>query len=212
MGVLFSDKVRANSEVTTGAKPTPASEIVFRIKASVLQAKRIFQNIFSGEIQPHSKKDASGFGRSAYLVDEYWPELDEYIADHKSDKDILGLPINGKKFSKPNYAWSVRGFQKVSESRLTTIIRAVESRNLGPQGAARQKAMLRNDERLAHPGSEKSSDQRQEGSFPCFDARQKRRIRDARSGSGFGSRHGLDRLATGVRGFLARSSCISPSL
>ena len=59
------------------------------------------------------------------------------------------MPINGKKFNKPNYAWSADGFQKVSESRLTTIVRAVESRNLSPQGAARQKALLRNDERLA---------------------------------------------------------------
>ncbi len=37
----------------------------------------------------------------------------------------------------------------MSESRLATIWRAVESRNLSPQGAARQKALLRNDERLA---------------------------------------------------------------
>lgn len=95
------------------------------------------------------KRGASNFGRSAYLVDEYWPELDEYISDHKSDKDALGLPINGKKFNKPNYAWSADGFQKVSESRLTTITRAIESRNLSSQGASRQKALFRNDERLA---------------------------------------------------------------
>ncbi len=95
------------------------------------------------------KKGASNFGRSAYLVDEYWPELDEFISDHKCDRDTLGLPINGKKINKPNYAWSVDGFQKVRESRFTTILRAVESRNLSPQGAARQKALLRNDERLA---------------------------------------------------------------
>lgn len=96
------------------------------------------------------KRGESNFERSAYLVDEYWPELDEYISDHKSDKDIFGLPIDGKKFNKPNYGWSVDGFQKASERRFTVFVRAFESRNLSPQGAARQKALLKSDERLAN--------------------------------------------------------------
>jgi len=55
MGVLFSDKVRADSEVGRGPKPTPAGEITFRIKSSLLQARRIFKNIFSGDIQQYCK-------------------------------------------------------------------------------------------------------------------------------------------------------------
>ncbi len=60
MGVLFSDKVRADSEVGTGPKPTPASEIIFRIKSSLLQARRILQNIFSGDVQQYCKGELLG--------------------------------------------------------------------------------------------------------------------------------------------------------
>ncbi|HST19688.1 MAG TPA: VanW family protein [Blastocatellia bacterium] len=137
---LKSEKIRRTALPVRAAKLiTPADDLQSCASCNV---QSCFKHI-------ERKKGASGFERSAYLVDEYWPELDEYISDHKSDKDILGLPINGKKFNKQNYAWSASGFQKVSESRLTTIIRAIESRNLSPQGATRQKALLRNDERLA---------------------------------------------------------------
>lgn len=136
-----SDEIRKKAALPVPVADSPASELAPHSCASC--------NVRSCFRQIEHKRGVSSFGRSAYLVDEYWPELDQHVGDYKSDKDILGLPINGGKFNKPNYAWSVEGFRKVSESRLTAIVRAVESRNLRQQGASRQKALLRSDERLA---------------------------------------------------------------
>jgi hypothetical protein len=90
------------------------------------------------------------FGRAAFLVDEYWPEFDQYIHNQHRDTDLLGLPLDGKKYNKPNYAWATDGFQRVSEQRLMTARRALQSRKLSAQGAARQLSLLQYDERLAH--------------------------------------------------------------
>jgi len=95
------------------------------------------------------ENEIADFGRTAYLVDEYWPEFDERINAEKRDKDILGLPLDGKKRNKSNYAWSADGFHKVSESRFATLVRAVRSRRLSSQGAARQRTLLAHDEKLA---------------------------------------------------------------
>src|SRR6266404_2161718 len=81
------------------------------------------------------KKQGLEFGRTAYLVDEYWSEFDEYITSKKSSKDLLGIPINGRKFKKTNYAWQTEGFHKVKERRVLTALRSIESRKLSLQGA-----------------------------------------------------------------------------
>lgn len=88
------------------------------------------------------------FGRAAFLVDDYWPEFDQYVQNERRDADVLGLPFDGKKYNKPNYAWTTGGFQRVSERRLLTARRSFQSRKLSAQGAARQLSLLQNDQRL----------------------------------------------------------------
>lgn len=87
--------------------------------------------------------------RTAFLVDEYWPEFDAYISQHKTDNDSLFLPIDGAKFNKANYKWSTQGFSECREQRLFTAIRSFESRSLSQQGAARQSALLKQQKQLA---------------------------------------------------------------
>ncbi len=96
----------------------------------------------------HSAKTLD-FGRAAFLVDEFTPELDEYIQRRRTGKDILFLPLDGKRFRKANYAWSVNGFAKVNQSYLVTAERAYRSRKLATQGAARQLNLLSMAEKLA---------------------------------------------------------------
>jgi hypothetical protein len=91
----------------------------------------------------------SGFGRTAFLVDRYWPEFDEYIRSHKTCDDLLGIPINGRRWRKSNYAWGTRGFKKVGSVPLATLRRSRALRSLPPQGAARQHVLLRHDRALA---------------------------------------------------------------
>jgi hypothetical protein len=91
----------------------------------------------------------SNFGRSAYLLDEYWPEFDRYITNTKRPVDTLGIPIDGKRFGKTSYDWTTSGFRTVSQQRLFTLHRSYQSRKLSLQGASRQRAWLAANERLA---------------------------------------------------------------
>ncbi|HQU93133.1 MAG TPA: VanW family protein [Pyrinomonadaceae bacterium] len=90
-------------------------------------------------VKPTSERN---FGRSAWLVDEYTPEFDEYLQRERSNDDLLCLPIDGKRFRKANYAWDQSGFKQVRQSFLITALRSYRSRKLAAQGAARQQNLL----------------------------------------------------------------------
>ncbi len=96
------------------------------------------------------KADAGlDFGRTAYLLDEFASEFDEYIQKAHTSKDFLFVPLDGKKLKKANYAWETKGFANVRQSLLVTLIRAYRSRKLAAQGAERQKSLLTMAEKLA---------------------------------------------------------------
>lgn len=82
------------------------------------------------------------FGRTAFLVDEFMPEFDEYIQNNRTAKDSLFIPIDGNLFKKANYAWTLKGFNKINQSLLVTAMRSYKSRRLAAQGAARQNNLL----------------------------------------------------------------------
>jgi hypothetical protein len=89
------------------------------------------------------------FGRTAFLLDEYAPEFDEYIQNARTNKDFLFVPLDGKRFKKANYAWETKGFEKTKQSLFVTLIRSYRSRKLASQGATRQKSLLAMAEKLA---------------------------------------------------------------
>ena len=97
------------------------------------------------------------FGKSAFLVDEYSPEIDKYIQSTRTGDDVLCVPLDGKRFRKGNYAWSMDGFAKTHQSLLVTAVRSYRSRKLATQGAARQKELLRMYEKLADAYARKLS-------------------------------------------------------
>lgn len=89
------------------------------------------------------------FGRTAFLVDEFSFELDKYIQKTRTEKDLLFIPLDGKRFKKANYAWSGNGFSKKKQSLFVTAFRSYRSRKLAMQGAARQQNLLAMYEKLA---------------------------------------------------------------
>jgi hypothetical protein len=90
-------------------------------------------------VDPKTHKD---FGRTAFMVDDLWPEFDEYIRSTRNSDDALFLPIDGRQLRKANYAWTTDGFGDVMQSRYLTAVRSVRSRKLAAQGAARQRNLL----------------------------------------------------------------------
>ena len=96
------------------------------------------------------KADAQiNFGRTAFLVDEFAPEFNEYLNATKTAKDYLFVPLDGKKFKKANYAWTIGGYAKTKQSFRVTFERSYKSRKLAAQGAARQINLLAMYEKLA---------------------------------------------------------------
>jgi len=87
--------------------------------------------------------------RTAFLVDEYAAEFDEYISAEKGRDDVLMLPIDGRRFRKANYAWRTDGFDRTKQSLPITFLRSYRSRKLAAQGAERQRNLLSMSERLA---------------------------------------------------------------
>jgi hypothetical protein len=83
-----------------------------------------------------------GSRKTAYLLDVAWPEYIEYVASHRKQEDVLAIPIDGKQWSRPQYAWPVDGFAVKHAATFATLARAARSRRLAAQGAARQRSFL----------------------------------------------------------------------
>ena len=96
------------------------------------------------------KTSNQSFGRTAFLVDEFTPEFDDYLQQTRQTNDLLFVPIDGVRFKKANYAWNKTGFAAIKQSTATTLLRAYKSRKLAAQGAARQRNLLAAAEKLAN--------------------------------------------------------------
>jgi VanW like protein/Glycosyl transferases group 1 len=93
--------------------------------------------------------DAKPLGRTAYLVDDYWPEFDQYLKRYQGSADLLAVPLRGDRWRKSNYAWTTAGFQQVREATGITLGRSLASRQWSAQGKSRQEKLLKYDRTLA---------------------------------------------------------------
>lgn len=91
----------------------------------------------------------SSVARSAFLLDAYWPEHDGFVASRAKPSDVACIPLDGKRFNRSQYAWTLTGFGTVKQAPVETFVRGLRSRRLASHGAARQRAMLHDAERLA---------------------------------------------------------------
>ncbi len=91
---------------------------------------------------------STAHGRTAFLVDQLWPEHQAYVMEAAEPDDLLCQPIDGARFRLPRYAW-----QKPPGRRICapgpTLRRSLESRRLAQQGAERRMAELRFSQELA---------------------------------------------------------------
>jgi hypothetical protein len=149
--VLNADSltVRLRGSVNVNPRPSPVL-----ITANINAGTSAPHNCFSCGVHEcfrhvgQESKDA-GFSRSAYLVDEYWPEFDKYLCETKRERDLLLVPLDGKRFGKANYAWSTQAFPHFKQSWTVALHRSFRSRKLALQGAARQQTLLAFHEKLA---------------------------------------------------------------
>ncbi|MGC6567604.1 MAG: VanW family protein [Akkermansiaceae bacterium] len=93
---------------------------------------------------------APSMGHSAFLLDARWPEFDRWCQEHSRDGDRWLMPLDGKRWKKRNYAWSVPAGAMVRQATWRTLWRSFRQRHLPLQGAERQKALLERDRELAN--------------------------------------------------------------
>jgi VanW like protein/Glycosyl transferases group 1 len=96
----------------------------------------------------HEREQAPAQRRTAFLLDEAWPEFSEYVGHKKQSPDVLGIPLDGTRWRIARYRWDISGFAKVSTATFATLSRSFTTRKLAAQGPARQLAQLRGAEAL----------------------------------------------------------------
>jgi hypothetical protein len=79
---------------------------------------------------------------AAYLLDVAWPEFHRYVEANHKPTDALAIPIDGIRWNRPQYAWPTEDIAALHTATFTTLVRALQSRRLGTQGAQRQRALL----------------------------------------------------------------------
>lgn len=89
-----------------------------------------------------------GIGRTAFLLDEAWPEFRAYVEQRRAPGDRLGIPVDGNRWNKPRYGWSTEGFDRPVTATLISLFHAFRARRESGNGR-RVAAQLRRCEAVA---------------------------------------------------------------
>jgi hypothetical protein len=94
--------------------------------------------------------ESDAVGRTAFLVEEFWPEYGAYLAETRKTGDLLALPLDGRRWNLPRYAYDTSEWHRVETATIEALLRAVQVRRnarLSPPQA--RAAQLEGAERLA---------------------------------------------------------------
>jgi hypothetical protein len=99
----------------------------------------------------HERADECGRpsgGRTAFLVDENWSEFRDYVMRTRSERDLLGMPLDGARYRLARYRWPTNGFDRVGSAPIATLKRALAIRGKA-QGPERRNAEIEGAQRIA---------------------------------------------------------------
>ena len=95
------------------------------------------------------KGNAPSLGHSTFLLDSRWPEFDRWCAAHSRPGDRWFTPMDGARWRKPNYQWSVVEGTTLRHATLAALRRSWSQRRLPAQGALRQQVLIRGEAEIA---------------------------------------------------------------
>jgi hypothetical protein len=87
--------------------------------------------------------------QTAVLADDYRPEWQAVLANPLLGRSCLMIPLDGRRWRKPNYAWDTAAHATVKTFPWLALRRAWKVRHLRNEGAQRQRELLAWDQRLA---------------------------------------------------------------
>ena len=82
-------------------------------------------------------------GRTAFLLDEAWPEFRAYVRERRAQGDMLGIPLDGRRWNRPRYGWETEGFAAVVDAASTTLWHAFKVRRQTAQNRRVAAQLLR---------------------------------------------------------------------
>jgi len=90
-----------------------------------------------GETRCHRHEGAAPriLGRTAFLLDEAWPEFRTYVQQRRAQGDRIGIPLDGQRWNKPRYAWPVDGFERPTTATAASLFHALRARRATANGA-----------------------------------------------------------------------------
>jgi hypothetical protein len=97
----------------------------------------------------HTGPGEAGDEETAVLADEFRPEFDAWLGGEDRRRWHLVVPMRFSRWRRGNYAWREAGWGSVRDAAGTALRRSWQSRKLAAQGAARQRALLDFDRRMA---------------------------------------------------------------
>ncbi len=86
---------------------------------------------------------------AVWMVDAFLPEIDGWMMANRMAADTLLLPLASRRLRLGPYRWSTEGFASFRQAPWAVLKRSAFSRRLASQGAARQRALLAMDEKMA---------------------------------------------------------------
>jgi hypothetical protein len=86
-------------------------------------------------------------GRTAFLLDEAWPEFRTYVEQRRAQGDRIGFPLDGNRWNKPRYAWPTEGFDRPVTATFASLFHAFRARHATANGQ-RVAAQLRRCEAI----------------------------------------------------------------
>jgi hypothetical protein len=97
----------------------------------------------------HERPKPTILGRGAFLLDEAWPEFRDYVERRRTATDLLGIPLDGRRWNRPRYGWETAGFARVETATGRTLARALLARRAKAANGARVAAQLQGAEAVA---------------------------------------------------------------
>jgi glycosyltransferase involved in cell wall biosynthesis len=76
-------------------------------------------------VEPEASKPA---GHGAFLIEECWPEFEEYAGRLKSDRDELFLPFHSNLRKISRYKWDSIGYTKIIAANIHTVLSSTKER------------------------------------------------------------------------------------
>lgn len=96
-----------------------------------------------------TKSHGPAHGHSAYLLEGWWPEFQDWCGRHAHAGDAWHTPLNGLRWKRPNYGWKAPVGVSMKHQTWITLMRSWKQRKLPAQGAVRQKFLLESQQSIA---------------------------------------------------------------